>query len=288
MSYVFKRGETTIGKIVSECCDAIWKALQPLYMKTLTTNDWLHISQRFLQRWNLPNCIGAIDGKHIRMKKPINSGSSYFNYKDYFSTHLMACADAEGSFTSIDVGDYGRNSDSGVFRNSSLGQALYNNTLNIPEPSPLPGEEEFGQSFHYYFAADEGFPLSTNILRPYNNRVLNNNRRIFNYRLSRGRKIVECAFGMLVSKFRVFETPISCTVDKADKIVKAACVLQNFIKKHDNIIFSPTEHMNTTTNNISTINQGRPSNDGIECREYLCNYFTKPYGLVQWQNNYTV
>ncbi|CAH2001305.1 unnamed protein product [Acanthoscelides obtectus] len=288
MSYIFKRGETTIGKIVNESCEAIWKVLQPIYMKKPSTNDWLSISQEFLQRWNLPNCIGAIDGKHIRIQKPMNSGSSYFNYKEYFSIHLMACADANGSFTTVDVGDYGRNNDSGVFRNSGLGQALCNKTLNIPESVPLPGEEQFGQPFQYYFAADEGFPLSINIMRPYNGRALNNNRRIFNYRLSRGRKIVECAFGMLVSKFRVFETPISCSVQKVDKIVKAACILHNFIKNHDNIILNPTDDATNITNIPIIINQGRPNNNSTESREYLCNYFQKPYRLVPWQNKYTV
>lgn len=123
-------------------------------------------------------------------------------------------------------------------------------------------------------------------MRPYNSRSLNNNRRIFNFRLSRGRKIVECAFGMLVSKFRIFETPIPCSIEKAVKIVKAACVLHNFIKKNDHIILTPTnDGNNPTTNNI---NHGRPNNNAIENREYLCNYFLKPYGLVSWQNNYTV
>lgn len=292
MSYVFKRGETTIGKIIDDTCEVIWKVLQPIYMKMPTTNDWLDISKGFLEKWNLPNCIGAVDGKHIRIKKPRTSGSSYFNYKEYFSIHLMACADGSGSFTSIDVGEYGRNSDSGVFKNSGLDLALNNNILNIPNPRPLPGEEEFGRSFPYYFAADEGFPLCTYIMRPYNVRSLNNNRRIFNYRLSRGRKIIECAFGMLVSKFRVFETPISCSVEKAVKIVKATCVLHNFIKQNDKIILNP-DHGNipsptANTNNIHNINHGRPNNDATEFREYLCNYFTKPYGSVPWQNNYTV
>lgn len=292
MSYSFMRGETTIGQIIDEGCSAIWQVLQPQYMKKPSTTDWLQDAEKFLDLWNLPHCIGAIDGKHIRIKKPTNSGSSYFNYKEYFSINLMACANADGLFTSIDVGDYGRNNDSGVFKKSGLGQALSTNSLNIPNPSPLPGEE-LGRSFPYYFAADEGFPLSVNIIRPYNQRNLTNIRRIFNYRLSRGRKIVECAFGMLVSKFRVFETPISCSVTKVIRIVKAACVLHNFIKINEkgNPNFSAE---NTSTENMSTLNrfihqnQGRPSDQAIRNRDYLCEYFVKPYGSVPWQNNYIV
>lgn len=64
MTFVFIRGETTIGNIIDESSDVIWKVLQPIFMKMPTTNDWLHISKEFLQRWNFPNCNGAIDGKH--------------------------------------------------------------------------------------------------------------------------------------------------------------------------------------------------------------------------------
>lgn len=50
MSYVFKRGETTIGKIIDDTCEVIWKVLQPMYMKMPTTNDWLDISKGFLEK----------------------------------------------------------------------------------------------------------------------------------------------------------------------------------------------------------------------------------------------
>lgn len=282
------RGETTIGKIINDDCDIIWEILQPQYMPIPTKDDWLHKSKRFLELWNLPNCIGAIDGKHIRLKKPINSGSSYFNYKEFFSINLMACVDADGLFTSIDVGDYGRSNDSGVFRRSALGLALSNKTLNIPDSMALPGEEEFDRSFDFYFVADEAFPLSTNIMRPFNSRVLNNDRRIFNYRLSRGRNIVECAFGMLASKFRIFQTPISTSVDKAVKIVKTACLLHNFIKINEkNRMTSTTENVTANTNIQNLDNQrGRPTDNAIENREYLCQYFQKPYGSVPWQYNF--
>lgn len=101
---------------------------------------------------------------------------------------------------------------------------------------------------------------------------MTNIRRIFNYRLSRGRKIVECAFGMLVSKFRVFETPIWCPVTKSIRIVKAACVLHNFIKINEKM-HPNVSGENTSTENISNIkrylsqNQGRPSDQAIQNRD---------------------
>ncbi|KAJ8931376.1 hypothetical protein NQ314_015721 [Rhamnusium bicolor] len=135
------------------------------------------------------------------------------------------------------IGDFGRNSDGAVFKNSQIGRLLDENKLNIPPATSLPRDDN-GCPFPMFFVADEAFALRQEIMKPYPQRTLNNAKRIFNYRLSRARKSVECAFGMLCSKFRVFHTPIACNVDKAENIVKATCVLHNFIRKHDGVFVS--------------------------------------------------
>ena len=74
MLYVrFRRGVSTIASAVYEVCDAIYSVLQPIYMVPPTEDDWRQIEHRFRTRWNYPNCVGAIDGKHILIKKPPNS-----------------------------------------------------------------------------------------------------------------------------------------------------------------------------------------------------------------------
>ncbi|KAJ8948034.1 hypothetical protein NQ318_003367 [Aromia moschata] len=83
----------------------------------------------------------------------------------------MACADADGLFTTIDVGEIGRNSDGAVFRTSNLGHALQLGLLELPQPRPLPlGNDDFP----FYFVADEAFPLKNYIMRPYSKRTLDN------------------------------------------------------------------------------------------------------------------
>lgn len=70
------------------------------------------------EKTQFPNCIGALDGKRIRVKKPPHSGSSYFNYKKYFSVVLLALTDAHLKFFAVDVGAYGSQGDSRMFRES--------------------------------------------------------------------------------------------------------------------------------------------------------------------------
>lgn len=105
--------------------------------------------------------------------------------------------------------------------------------LNLPEDAVLPHDES-GQAFPHYFVGDEAFPLKRYLMRPFPKRVLNNSRRIFNYRLSRGRKTVECAFGMMTQKFQILKTAIRSTkLLNITNIVKCCCILHNFIRTRE-------------------------------------------------------
>jgi len=46
-----------------------------------STEKWVSISKELENKWQFPNCLGAIDGKHFSIKAPSNSGTQYFNYK---------------------------------------------------------------------------------------------------------------------------------------------------------------------------------------------------------------
>jgi hypothetical protein len=92
--------------------------------------------------------------------------------------------------------------DAGVYQNSTMCRALENNTLRIPPPQPLPLEHD--EALPFVFVADEAFPLKTYIMKPYAHRGMNDTEKVFNYRLSRARRIVENAFGIMAARFRVF------------------------------------------------------------------------------------
>nr|XP_022907522.1 protein ALP1-like [Onthophagus taurus] len=189
--------------------------------------EWKQIALEFKQRWNFDTCVGAIDGKHINIVKPPNSGSIYYNYKGKFSIVLMAVVDAQYKFIMVQTGRNGRVSEGGVLYHTTFYDKLVNGTLNLPKPENVEGTQF---TLPYVFVGDEAFPLLPNLMKPYPRKKLNPDERIFNYRQSRARRIVENAFGIMSSRFGVFKTDISLSVDKVDCIVLACCASYNFLR----------------------------------------------------------
>lgn len=83
IAWSYKLGKTTVRNIVLEVCEIIWQLLSPIYVSEPTESQYKDIAKEFLEFWNIPNCVGAIDGKHIAIKCPANSSSLFYNYKKF-------------------------------------------------------------------------------------------------------------------------------------------------------------------------------------------------------------
>nr|CAI5839334.1 unnamed protein product [Callosobruchus analis] len=202
--------------------------LSPYMLKLPNGSQWLQISHDYYKLWQLPNCIGSIDGKHICIKAPSHSGSLYFNYKKYFSIVLLAVCDAQYFFTYINVGSYGGQSDGGVLKNSPFGDLLLRGHLKIPPDQRLPNTDE---GYPLYFIGDEAFLLLVNLMRPYSKKGRKNARSLLAYRLSRARRTIENALGIMVARFRIYQRTIDAEPDTVDAIVKATTCLHNYMKQ---------------------------------------------------------
>lgn len=268
--------------------------------------EWESIANGFEKKWNFPHCVGALDGKHIHIQAPDESGSIFFNYKGRFSIVLMALVDYDYNFLFADVGCQGRISDGGVLNTTSLGQKLEGNTLKLPEPRALFDGQ---MPAPFVIVADDAFALTENVIKPYPGRFTKGcPERIFNYRLSRARRIVENAFGILSSKFRVFLDMICLEPSKVQTATLACIYLHNFLRRDQSskISYSPPGSFDgedldvgvivhgTWRNNVS--NRGdvgmhdlktiprRSDTPAQNTRNIFRDYFVSPAGSVPWQH----
>ncbi|XP_030203604.1 protein ALP1-like [Gadus morhua] len=199
------------------------------YMPVPGAEDWMKIAGDYEKLADFPNCLSAIDGKHVVIQAPPSTGSQYFNYKGAFSIVLLAVVDARYRFRVVDVGAYGRSSDGGTLSSSAFGTALRLGNLDLPPDRPLPGAGHLGPQPHV-FIGDEAFPLRRNLLRPYPGQNLGGERRSFNFQLSHGRRIVECAFGSLANQWRLYRSVLGVSPEVAESAVKATCILHNYMR----------------------------------------------------------
>ncbi|XP_008182845.1 uncharacterized protein LOC103309362 [Acyrthosiphon pisum] len=198
-----------------------------------TQEGWLKIAAGFENVANFPNCIGSIDGKHVRIICPEHSGSS--------------C---------------GTDSDSTIFKGSTLFTKINNGDITLPPPKPLPNTTE---PLPYMIIGDSAFGISNKVLRPYARSNLTTKKKIFNYRMSCARR------------------PMNTSLPNTITIVKACCVLHNYIRERDGYRVEDT----LTVEGFQELNlnmNGNITRSGDMIRDKFANYFVSPSGSVPWQD----
>ncbi|XP_046145946.1 uncharacterized protein LOC123989267 [Osmia bicornis bicornis] len=304
--YTFKISKQLISKIVPEVCEALISTLKNFVKIPATEEEWEEISHGFNARWNFPHCIGAMDGKHVEIVAPENSGSLFYNYKRTFSVVLLVVIDSNYNIIYADVGCQGRISDGGVFHHAILSKKLEKKELALPRAVPLMGRTK---PTPFVLVADDAFPLSTNLMKAFpGHHDKCSPERIYNYRLCRARRIVENVFGILSSKFRVFLKPIALSPKKVEIVTLTCIYLHNFLRRNSiaRNYYSPPGTFDRDNLENDTILAGswraemenrnnfidlqhiarRAHNQAHEIRKEFMQYFMTPIGSVPWQNNY--
>ena len=228
MKFSWRVPHNTQSLIVREVCQAIIDEYVGEVVVCPTDADgWRAVADNFYQRWNFPHTCGAIDGKHIACRCPPKSGSQYFNYKGFYSIVLLALVDADYKFLWADVGGAGSASDAQIYNHSELKECVEDGSIGFPEPEPLPNDTE---NVPYFFVGDDAFALRPTMMKPYSLRGLTRDERILNYRLSRARRVVENAFGILANRFQVILSTMQHHPETVKVIVKACICLHNIMR----------------------------------------------------------
>lgn len=229
-------------------------------------------------------------------KCPPNSGSEFYNYKGIYSVILFAMVDADYRFTYIDVSGNGSSSDAQIYNESDLHRGLDQNRIHaFPQPDPLPNDH---QDVPYFIIGDDAFSLRTYLMKPYSTRNLTHEERIFNYRLSRARLVVENAFGILANRFQILLTTMQHHHETVRTIVEAYCILHNLMRTRYPVLQNRLVDRAQPDGNLQpgTWREGRnledtivvqgpntASRDGKRQRNLLKHWCNSPAGLVDWQ-----
>ena len=136
-------------------------------------------------------------------------------------------------------------------------------------------------------------------MKPFPMRGLTTEQRIYNYRLSRARRVVENAFGILANRFRIFQTAINLAMYKVDTVVLACCVLHNYLRRHVQGYAASAPDREADRSGISNREEGQeclagltsvdrvpsrlPTQSARQSRLDYLAYFNG-IGAVSWQN----
>lgn len=174
----------------------------------------------------------------------------------------------------LKFGAYGKQCDGGTFSDLNIYQRLEANTLNIPENGHIPSTNILAP---FALLGDDAYPLKRYLLKPHSRQRLTVDERIL-----RTRRCVECAFGIVVGKWRCLKTELQIDPDKVDIIVKCVCLLHNLIidKEGLDILEMDFEPVDNVPVSRSYNHYGRSAS---EARETLKNYFVSPAGEIPFQ-----
>lgn len=298
LEYNWLVAHNTVGKIVNEVSEAIIAEYADEVIDTpILPEKWKEVADRFSKRWNFHHTLGALDGKHVAIRCPAKSGSDFYNYKKYYSLILMALVDGNYRFLWVNVGANGASSDAQIWNGSDLQELIEQKKMGIPEPEPLPGDN---QPVPYFIVGDDAFALRTFMMKPFGSRDLTHPHKVFNYRLSRARRIVENAFGILAQRFQCLLTTMRQTPKHVTAIVLACCCLHNLLlndnpnltrgmvdEEDDDHEIIPGTWREEGCLGDGTKDQNAPntsSKQGKDVRSYLCDYYNSPLGAVEWQD----
>lgn len=306
----FRCGRSSISNYLPDVCAAITVTYKDQVCQTPSSvEEWKEKALKFERRWNFPHCCGALDGKHIAIRKPPNSGSDYINYKGFFSIVLMALVDADYKFIWVDMGGYGRNSDGQIFNHSDLAHKLQTDTLGLPPPEPL-RHDDGENPMPYFIVGDDAFGLKPYLMKPHGTRENTWQTRIANYRISRARRVVENAFGILANRYRCFLTTMLLSPDNVRAVLGAAICLHNLhrlrklgqdgaaaaVEREDERLHHVNDDYQLAdgawrqeVQELLPRDKLKPQkadlSEGVKVRKYLTAYFNSSAGSVPWQDD---
>ncbi|CAM5147600.1 unnamed protein product [Eretmochelys imbricata] len=270
----FGVGKSTVGAAVMQVANAI---IELLLSKVVTLGNVQVILDGFAAM-GFPNCGGATDRTHIPILGPDHQGSQYINRKGYFSMVLQALVDHKGRFININMGWPGKVHDVHIFRNSGLFKWLQEG-IYFRDQKITVGDVEMP----IVILGDSAYPLMPWLMKPYTG-TLNSSKELFNYRLSKCRMVVVCAFGCLKGRWCSLLTRSALSETNIPIVIAACCVLRNLCESKGETFMVgwevETNCLATEYTQLDTRAIRRAQQEALHIREALKTSFMTGQGTV--------
>ena len=226
---LFRVGQSSVRCIIRDVTEAI--ATHPFFKSLVkfpsTDEEFYKVSKDFFDMFQFPDCVGAVDDTHVKIQKPRDDPTSYFDYKKEYSVHLQAVCDSRTRVLFYHIGAPGKNNDGGVAEMSGFNDLLRSG--RIPE--------------RYHIVGDPAFALHQNLLNRYPGLHLLPWEQRYNYRQSRVRMIVESLFGRLKGRWNVLIRPMPFRdLEIVNRIILTCVLLHNFLLTKDDFSLHPRHH----------------------------------------------
>ena len=219
----FGYGKSTAKYICNEFERALLRMKDQFIKFPLTRQEITDKVDEFEETYGIPQIVGAIDGCHIEINAPPRNHEDYYNRKQHYSVILQGIVDCSLKFIHATVGYPGSIHDARVLRLSGLYDMAQNEQI-LSGPTRDINGVEIGP----LLAGDSAYPLTSWLIKPFPDRGrLTPEQRKFNKKFSALRCVVECAFGMLKSRWRIVMKKIEQKTSTLTKTVVASCVLHN-------------------------------------------------------------
>ncbi|XP_057819015.1 protein ALP1-like [Cryptomeria japonica] len=225
VSELFDCGKSTVVKVVKKFIFSMQKRASKYIQWPTDAASLEHIKEGFRLKQGFPNCCGAIDATHVKLELPYNESSiDWYNREHNYSMLVQAIVDSNMRFLDICTGWPGSLNDSGLLRNSSFYKLCEEGErLNGP-PVSLGGFD-----MREYIIGDGAYPLLPWLIVPFSGETTDD-QRLFNYKLSYTRNVVERAFAKLRSTWQLLQTKIKKpNMEMLPRTILACCILQNML-----------------------------------------------------------
>lgn len=252
--------------------------LRSTYLKVPSMEEFESIAKGFQERTGYPNCCGAIDGSHIRIKVPVDQRSSYYSHQCNYSCLLLAICDHRMRFYWLTTGHPGRSGDAGTFNTTQFYSQLNSNTVLPSSNLTLNGVQ-----IPYHLIGDSAFARTSWLSKPFSQSVNQTNQvKGYNKILSRTRVTIENAFGRLKSRFRrIMKDPFECKTIDVPVVITAAVILHNIYTILHNIcettgdIYYEEWHQEVQNAFSRFTNQSQNETEQTDYRHAMGSYFVE-------------